>query len=273
MNLARYPAPPRSPWRRDFPPVVAHANLRDLVEHPSYRLAKHGESNQAALHIVYDLIFDHSISMIERMAPDANTRIVGVHAEESVGRNRIPYAYAEVLAEILGIYTDPGVVQSSVANHGNAPSIYHRLVSQPSFDGYVEPDASYLIVDDTCTAGGTLANLKGFIEHHGGIVVGMSVLALPSRNRQVDISLAETTLKRLQYRHSGLAEFWKQEFGHELNVLTEGEAGHLRAAPSVDTIRNRLIEARRDLNIGGDEEADSGTSTPTEICDEAPDDR
>jgi hypothetical protein len=99
----------------------------------------------------------------------------------------------------------------------------------------------------------------------------MSVIALPSRRTEIDISLADTTLRRLKYRHPGLERFWREEFGHELDTLTDGEAGHLRSAPSVDTIRNRLAEARRDLNLYGNEEVDRAASPPAEIHDAATD--
>ena len=239
-----------------------------MREHPAYRPAKDGESNEAASLLSLDLVSDHVIENIRFYLDTSRPRIIGVHAEEATGRNKIPMAYAEVLAEILGLNTDPGIIQTSVANHGGAPSIYHRLVSQPSFGGYVESDIDYLIVDDTCTAGGTLANLKGFIEFNGGNVVLMSVLASHVVVPPYDISLANETLGRLNLLHPTLGEFWREEFGHGLETLTEGEAGHLLSTPSVDTIRNRLIEARRDLNIIRDEGVDFGTEgTPNEVDD------
>ena len=134
-----------------------------MKQHPCYGIAKSGQDNQAALSLVYDLITDESLIAMQRVLGERRPRIVAVHAEEANGRNKIPMAYAEVLGRLLNLYTDPGILQASVANHGGAPSIYHRMVSQPFFDGYVEPGAEYLIVDDTCTAGGTLANLKGFM--------------------------------------------------------------------------------------------------------------
>ncbi|WP_298724437.1 phosphoribosyltransferase [uncultured Ferrovibrio sp.] len=213
---------------------------------------------------MYDLVTDQAIDKIRKIIKNGQPRIVAVHAQESQGKNKIPMAYAEVLAAILKTYTDPGIVQSVVADHTNAASFYHRMVSPPTFDGYVESGAEYFIVDDTCTAGGTLANLRGYIESRGGIVVGISTLALPTPNLEYDISLAQHTLARLKYRHPELDNLCRQEFNHGIECLTEGEAGHFYAAPSTDTIRNRLAEARRDLNISRNEEADAGTPCPTE---------
>jgi hypothetical protein len=204
---------------------------------------------------------------IERRLSPSKPRIVPVHAEEMGGRNKIPMAYGEVIANVLRLDTDPGIVQSSVANHSNSPSIYHRLVSSPTFSGFVEKGVDYFLVDDTCTAGGTLASLRGFIEGSGGRVALMSVLALNNLNRAYDMSLSETTLLQLRRKHPQLDAWWGEEFGYGIDCLTEGEAGHLRSAPSFDTIRSRIIEARRDLNLNGNEGAPSGAAKETEVVD------
>lgn len=255
--MRRFPAPPRTPWPDDFPPIIAQAEYRIMRKHSAYRDAKDGLSNEAALSLVYDLLTDEGVRQLRDITDQKLVRIVGVHAEEATGRNKIPLAYAETLGRVLTQPTDPGIIQASVANHGNAPSIYHRMVSQPWFDGYVENNENYLIVDDTCTAGGTLANLKGFIESNGGVVVAVSVLARKNINDKVYISLAPGMVQRLKYKHRALDEFWAEEFGYGLECLTEGEAGQLYSAPSVETIRNRLAEARRDFNFNGDEGVDS----------------
>ncbi len=52
-----------------------------------------------------------------------------------------------------------------------------RIIGQPRFDGHVREGLLVLIVDDVVTYGSTLANLRGWIEHNGGIVVGATTLA------------------------------------------------------------------------------------------------
>jgi len=242
-----------------------------MFHHPAYRAAKSGASAESAHTLVSDCIADAQMDRITTFLNGRRPRVVGVHSEESGGRNKIPTMYAEVLAGVLNLDTDPGIVQSTVANHSEAPSIYHRFVSPPLFDGYVEPGADYLIVDDTCTAGGTLANLKGFIEASGGRVAGMSVLALPNVALRYEISLAQPTLKRLMMRHPSLGAYWMEEFGHDLEGLTEGEAGHLLSAPSFDTIRNRLTEARRDCDLARSEAAHSRAVETSEELDQCVD--
>jgi hypothetical protein len=242
---------PRTPWSPNFPPIIAQTGYQAMREHVAYRAAKDGASGVAAFPLVIDCLSDESMDAIERLINGREIRIASVHAEELTGRNRIPITYGTVLATVFNVPHDVGIIQTSFANHGGSQSIYHRLVSEPIFGGNVGNGVNYVIIDDTCAAGGTLANFKGFIESNGGIVIGMSVLALKQHPLRYEISLTENTLGRLRYRHRTLDALWREEFGNGIDTLTEGEAGHLLKAPSVDAIRDRLASARRDLGIGG----------------------
>ena len=195
--MARRLLAPRTLWRANFPPVIGQTSYGVMRNHTNYRAAKDGVDNDAALDLAYELLSNEKVEQIWRSLRGTLPRVVPVHAEELTGRNKIPMAYAKVLAEALGLTVEPQIVQSSVANHGGSPSIYHRLVSPPIFDGPVNPGTGYLIVDDTCAAGGTLANLKGFIEINGGMVLAMSVVALGRAGDPYWISLADSTLARL----------------------------------------------------------------------------
>jgi len=55
-------------------------------------------------------------------------------------------------------------------------------------------------------------------------------------------------------------EYWKQEFGYGIDQLTQGEAGHLKAAQSVDAIRNRIAAARDKAG----HQVGAGAATPTQ---------
>ena len=85
----------------------------------------------------------------------------------------------------------------------------------------------------------------------------MTTLASANADNPYHISSGFGTIERLRRRHRGLDDFWIEEFRYGLECLTEGETGHLHTAPSSDTIRNRLAEARRDLYLDGDEGFDS----------------
>ncbi|WP_290492531.1 hypothetical protein [Alcanivorax sp.] len=55
-------------------------------------------------------------------------------------------------------------------------------------------------------------------------------------------------------------EYWKQEFGYGIDQLTQGEAGHLKAAQSVDAIRDRITAAR----VKARSEENAKTASPSQ---------
>ena len=96
-------------------------------------------------------------------AGDALPALVSAHAYERDGVNAIPAALAKLLSERLGAPFDTVVVQTNVVGHTGA-SGYGRLARQAAFGGEVEQDREYVMVDDFIGQGGTLANLRGWIE-------------------------------------------------------------------------------------------------------------
>ena len=247
--------PPRKAWPSDFPAVVVHIEYRRILQHPDYPMAK-AAAAAAAEGLVADLVNEAAVQRIAEVLGSRKPEIVPVHAEERTGRNKIPMAYALLLADRLGLDVGTRIVQSNIALHGGRDA-YYRLAIQPEFDGPVVSGRDYLIVDDTMTMGGTLANLRGHIEANGGEVIMASTLTRPASPGvggaalDLEIHLASTTLARLNARHRRLSAWWKQEFGHDLDALTEGEAGHLLKTASVDAIRDRIAAARRRAGIGG----------------------
>lgn len=101
--------------------------------------------------------------------------IVAVHAEELSGRNQIPIVFATLLESYLGVAVDEDIVQAERAYRTGADG-FGRLVKKVLFEGAVIADARYLIVDDAVTQGGTIADLKGYIEENGGVVIGVVAL-------------------------------------------------------------------------------------------------
>ena len=65
---------------------------------------------------------------------------------------------------------DLGVTQINVVAHTGADG-FSRLARQAEFAGVVQVGCEYVLVDDFVGMGGTLANLKGYIESNGGRVL------------------------------------------------------------------------------------------------------
>lgn len=225
----------------DFPPVPIATPLGTLRDHPDYAAAKGGDAD-AALRLVLDVLPDQAIEHLRQRLGDRKPTVVPVLSEEAAGRNKIPLAYALVIAHRLGLPLSTDIVQTVRAER-TGEKTDHRLAFQPAFDGPVRAGQEYLIVDDAVTFGATLANLRGHIEANGGRVV--QAAALTGYGETATLAVQPAMLRRLREKHGDeLERFWRQEFGYGLDQLTQAEAGHLRKAESVDAIRDRIAAAR-----------------------------
>lgn len=239
----------RSGWQ-GFPDVVINSPLGTASKHADYDAAKSGDK-AAALRLAMDLVDDATTEKIRRKIGDRKPVVVPVLSEEEEGRNQLPAAYAAVLAERLGLEVDPDIVQSVRAHHTGAKA-FERIARQPVFDGRVDPGQDYIIVDDTLAMGGTLANLRGHIERNGGRVVLASVLT--GHDGGANIVVSEKFKKELREKFGeDLEEYLQDEFGFGIDHLTNGEAGHIRKALSIDSLRDTISAARVRRESGLDE--------------------
>jgi len=100
--------------------------------------------------------------------------LVSAHAYEQNGVNAIPEVFADELAKQLDWEIDGGVVQVNVVSHTGADG-FSRLARQAEFDGEIQAGSEYVMVDDFCCMGGTLANLRDTLKP----MVAMYWLLLP----------------------------------------------------------------------------------------------
>jgi orotate phosphoribosyltransferase-like protein len=231
----------RVPWG-EFPDVIIQARVGDAKKHPLYYEAKAGNA-EAALEVVSPLINAEKLDQIATLIGDERPVVIAVHAEESVSYNEIPQAYAEVLSRYFYLETDTHIVQAIKVSR-NETNGFYRLANQPYFDGRVVRGSKYIIVDDTLTQGGTLANLRGHIEHQGGRVLFASTLT----GKQYSAKLALTPQALLETRqlYATLEPWWIKYFGYGFDRLTESEARYIiKNGQAIDTLRNRIIESRQ----------------------------
>jgi hypothetical protein len=119
---------------------------------------------------------------------------------------------------------------------------WHRLVTPAVFAGTVIQGADYLLVDDHVGFGGTLANLRGYIEVNRGRVIGMTTLTETGGGRK--IAVLPETLFMIQEKHGDeFNHFWQQVFGYGTDYLTNIEAGYLCRVESVAAIKTRMAAA------------------------------
>ncbi|MGQ0594459.1 MAG: phosphoribosyltransferase [Gammaproteobacteria bacterium] len=116
------------------------------------------------------------------------------------------------------------------------------------------------LVDDFVGMGGTLANLKGYIESKGGRA--LAAVTLTGKPYSARLRPEPDQLSKLRAKHGqDLDDFWRERFGHGFDALTQSEARYLSRSPDADTIRNRLAEKEpaRDRGLR-EEDPESGVT-------------
>lgn len=233
--------PPRTPWPHAFPDVVIHTKVSIRDANPDYLAAKSGDA-EAALALAVMLTDDAAVDEVAILTCEAHATLVPVVADETLGFNAIPDALAQVIGRKLDWpVASGGIVQVNKVGHTRAPS-FQRLVTPAEFEGPVETGGRYILVDDHVGLGGTLANLRGYIETHGGTVIGMTTLTESRAART--ISLQASTKAMLWNKHGqDLEDLWQFQFGYGIDCLTEVEAQVLCRQPTADSIEDFLAQA------------------------------
>ncbi len=245
-DLKEMKQPPRVHWEV-FADAVLLAGESQTKQHPEYAGAKASDDAVAAANLVNSLVDETGIAavrgLIAAVSESGDPILVSAHAWESQGLNAIPAALTRLLSERLDIPREITIVQTNVVSHTGADG-YGRLARQACFDGPIEADREYVMVDDFIGQGGTLANLRGWIEKQGGKVVG--AIALTGKPYSAKLNLSQEQLHELRQKHgSDFEKWWKAHFGHAFDCLTQSEARYLARSPDVDTIRNRLAAAKQ----------------------------
>jgi len=243
-------------WNPHFPPVMHFIDLDNcyakpwelLAEHPDYDAAKNHEDRIAALSLVHSFLNtpenQAQMLLLKQNYPDAI--IVPVHAIEANGRNKIPGALAEYIGKRTGIEVDDSIIQTNRV-HRTGKDEWHRFAFRPSFDGEVKSGRNYIVVDDVFSNGGSLNELRLFIEKNGGKVVHAVAMSLGGHGNEIAPNPEIIKVLVDKYGPETLSLFL-QEFnlyGGNYKALTNPEAFALRRAPSLDEARDRILAARQ----------------------------
>ena len=230
----------RTPWDA-FPDVVIHSEERFVKTHPLYSSAKEGNPMMAE-GLVDDVMVAADLIELGRLIGSSRPFLLPVHAVETEGMNVIPRVFARALSQLFDLPLFSGVIQVNRVMHTGA-SGYHRLAFPAIFDGDVAP-ANYLLVDDSIGQGGTLTNLRGFVETRGGTVIGAT--ALTGKAYSSKLRPDESALLELRRKHGEqLEEWWTATFGYGFERLTQSEARYLTRVDDAHAIPERLALARR----------------------------
>jgi hypothetical protein len=238
----------RVPWQADFPKVVVNAawegSEQNLPDHPAYWPAKKKRNVKAAFKLCDDVVTEENLDFLYDLAYRLEPVVVAPALTLHETQNALARSYAVWLSGKMKWHLDEKIYQSKTINRDFNNNGWFRIVNEPEFYGEVQKDRPYLIADDVCAMGGTLASLRGYIETNGGKVLGMTVLASGS-GENVQISLVGDTFTRLSSKWGGeLGEACCKELGHGLESITEPEGRFLLRCPSYEHFRAGIDGAR-----------------------------
>jgi hypothetical protein len=246
-----HPRAPWGPWGDEW--TLVHCRLDQIngnykdyraLRQEYYRTyieAKHGFGMKCAYEIIDRCINPEIINiMAEHISKLRNKPVLifphpefddedGIDSQKHLGElptNAIPFAFAEYLSIRLGCQVNETIIQSARVGRGKL-TMWLRFLCQPSFEGDVEKNRAYILLDDVVTTGGTFAALRNYILSNGGTVAGTTALAHKSGVHQ-KFAIAAQTLSVLRSHYgTGLDQYWTGTFGHAASHLTEAEAEFL----------------------------------------------
>jgi hypothetical protein len=242
-----------NPWPHNFPPVLYFVDdprqWQALIAHPDYDAAKNHEDRNAAARLVTHFLNRESqkkqLLTLKTTYPDAI--IVPVHAIEEHGKNRIPEALAEFMGRIAQMEVDKRIVQNNKV-YRTGKDKWYRFAFRPTFDGTVQKGRTYILVDDVFSYGGSLSELRRYIELHGAMVVQTVTMAIGGHREQIALNQKTKVDLEKKFSIESLQIFLKEFdlYGGEYQALTEPEAyALLRWSPTLDEARDRILEARQ----------------------------
>ncbi len=243
-NTPRFSVTITRPWRKDFPNATVMTTRKAILEKHGdlFTKAKAGDV-EAAADLIDTLMADkkrlEKVRELKRRHPKA-AFVAAVHAEEATGRNKIPYSFAKFIAKTLGIKTTDSIVQTVRAEHSGADA-WHRLTHRAQFTGVVESGKEYILVDDHITQGGTLNELRSYIENEGGKVV--DIIALTSSKGSTILVPKKETIDELKTRYPDINRLLREaDIAGRVEALTNSEAEYIKTF-SPDTFRDRIAQA------------------------------
>jgi hypothetical protein len=235
------------PWPSDFQKATISTSVSAVTSHRDFDMAKAGDLS-AARRLVRDLIKPERLDTLAKAHP--NAVVVPVAEKEETGHNAIPRALAEELA-LRGLALGRDVYQKSSAKRKGKNAV-ERLLLRKVFDGPVKP-SEYILVDDILTQGGTIHELRHFIDNNGGKSV--AVLAMAQSSAGNIIAPRKPTLDKVLAHHDRRELeriLWEYNVAGSLEALTESEANAIARFSTTERFRNSIVEAANELMGRGD---------------------
>ena len=254
-------------WPNGFPVVYTHTSIAAMngsykgadaaQDAADYEAAKQHGDIEAARRLVAKRV---NSAHLERMAADLKER--GISSEEVIvlpvlekeqGKNAVPRALGEYIAHYLSAHLETKIVDISQSTHTGKETI-NRLLDRKSFEGPVEENGKYLLVDDVLTQGGTLHELRHYLANNGAEAVGAVTLAFSRYSSTMEhrntLVIQADTISELERRHgrNELEEFLEDyNISGSLEALSEGEGRFLlgKKFQNIDDLEDAIKNAGR----------------------------
>lgn len=135
-------------------------------------------------------------------------------------------------------------MQSAKVNRTGSDG-FARLAFPPPFSGKPSRTAPFaVIIDDTLTQGGTLANLMGHVDGFG--IKTIAATTLTGKNYSSVLAISSDTLTTIRTQYADLERWWVDFFGYDFSCLTESEARYIiNSKKNAIEIRDRIIAERQ----------------------------
>ncbi|MCL2206573.1 MAG: hypothetical protein FWB90_00570 [Fibromonadales bacterium] len=247
----RYHAQPSlGEWPEGFK-ITQLTTVPKMKSHADYDAAKAG-NNQAAIRLARDILNGKDERLLAIAERHPNAILVAVHTEEKSGKNKIPQMLAKTIGKKTNLEVDTDIVQVNKVGHTGADA-WHRLATRAEFQGEVQPGRQYILIDDVVTGGGTLGELRHFIESNGGEVVDMVTAGAAQFSTNIALSKQTQTALENKFNPKEFSKFLLEEnlYGGNYKSLTESEARLILGTGSLDRARDRIAKARQEAGISG----------------------
>jgi hypothetical protein len=209
-----------------------------LISHRDYDAAKTGDVD-AGVRIVTDRVKRGKV----KFKVDAIVPVLQLDANK---RNALPVSYAVLLSQELGVPVLSAVKQCNQVSHTGANAI-SRILGQPMFDGTIPPRTEVLLVDDVVSYGATIANLRGWLEHQGIVVVGATTLAAAFGATKL-IPPGEV-MERVLERFPGQVKKLAENLGFEASQFTNRELRYLDEIRTPERFERLLRASEKVRNL------------------------
>jgi hypoxanthine-guanine phosphoribosyltransferase len=129
------------------------------------------------------------------------------------------------------------------ASNRNRKNMYamERILNRPLFEGYIQKDRSYIIVDDVVTQGGTVMSLRQYVIDAGGRVDGVVAIAYAKGSRTI-VPTKESIEKLLSRFGTDIYDFFRDVGVSSPVQLSYSQIRYLLSFASIDNMREKAGE-------------------------------